>query len=78
MSLSRGEALAAAKKLLRTFESAPDPYGRARQIYAELRHADGVTLGERKAIDAFGAWLDERPRPSELKLRCQGLVSRLS
>ncbi|HEY2660668.1 MAG TPA: hypothetical protein VGI79_13165 [Caulobacteraceae bacterium] len=77
MSLSRGEALTAAKKLLRTFDSAPDPQGRARQIYSELCRAEGMTNGEHNAVEAFGAWLDERPRPSELKPRCQGLLLRL-
>lgn len=76
MSLSRDEALSAAKKLLRTFDSAPDPQNRARQIYSELNHAEGVSKAERDAIDAFGAWLGQRPRVAELKPRCQGLLAR--
>lgn len=76
MSLSRDEALSAAKKLLRTFDSAPDPQGRARQIYSAINHAEDLSKAERNDIEAFGTWLSERPLSVELKPRCRGLLKR--
>ncbi|MBI1198951.1 MAG: hypothetical protein GC203_13905 [Phenylobacterium sp.] len=77
MSASRNEALSAARKLLRTFGSAPEPRRQARAIYAELTHAAGWTEGERRAIDAFGAWLLAQPSTLELKPRCADLLATL-
>jgi hypothetical protein len=77
MSLSRGEALAAVSKLLRTLSSAPDPKLRARAIYTELVHAEGWTPREREAIGAFGDWLVDYPSISEIKLRCEQLLGTL-
>ena len=77
MTVSRGEALAAAKKLLRTFNSAPEPQRQARLIYSQLSHADGLTARERDQIEKFGAWLQERPRLSDLKPSCERLLAKL-
>jgi hypothetical protein len=77
MTVSRGEALAAARKLLRTFGSAPEPRQRARAIHSELGHAEGLTPSERGEIEALGAWLLERPPISELKPRCERLLAKL-
>ncbi len=78
MTVSRGEALAAAKKLLRTFDSAPEPTRQARSIYSELSHAEGLSAQERSEVEALGAWLLERPRLSELKPRCAQLLAKLA
>jgi hypothetical protein len=77
MLISRGEVLAAARKLLRTFASAPEPRRQAQSIYSELAHGDGWTPGEREAIDALGAWLHGLPQLGELKLRCEQLLTAL-
>ena len=78
MTISRREALAAARKLLRTFASAPEPHRQARLIYSQLSHAEGLTAMERDQIEAFGAWLQERPRISELKPTCERLLAKLA
>jgi hypothetical protein len=77
MPISRGEALAAGKKLLRTFDSAPEPRRQARALYAELTRAAGWTGGERRQIEAFGEWLISLPSVSELKPRCGELLAQL-
>jgi hypothetical protein len=77
MLISRGEVLAAAKKLLRTFDSAPEPRRQARSIHSELAHGDGWSLSERAAIDALGLWLQEQPPISELRPRCKRVLAAL-
>jgi hypothetical protein len=77
MSVSHGEALAAASKLLRTFGSAPDPKARGREIHAELTRVAAWTQQQGDAISAFGEWLRNYPTPSEIKPRCQQLLDRL-
>ena len=78
MTVSRREALAAARKLLRTFASAPEPHRQARSIYSQLSHAEGLTTAEREQVETFGAWLQERPRISELKPTCERLLAKLA
>ena len=77
MPISRGEALAAGKKLLRTFDSAPEPRRQARALYAELARAAGWTTAETRHIEAFGEWLVTLPSVSELKPRCGALLAQL-
>ena len=77
MLISRGEVLATARKLLRTFASAPEPRRQAQSIYSELVHGDGWTPREREAIEARGAWLQGLPRLAELKLRCEQVLTAL-
>jgi hypothetical protein len=74
MSMSRDEALAAARKRLRGFGSAPDPRRHARSIYAELAQFESWRPGDRRKIAAFGAWLLDRPPISEIKPRCEQLI----
>ena len=76
MTVSRGEALATARKLLRTFDSAPEPQKQARSIYSQLAHVDDLTAPERTQVDSFGAWLQGRPSQSELKPACARLLAR--
>lgn len=78
MSASRLEALASAKKLCRTLDSAPSPHARAQTIFSELRKAGGWSGQEQDEIVAFGTWLSARPPPAALKARCQQLIARLA
>ena len=77
MSASRTEALAIGKKLLRTFDSAPEPRRQARAICSELARATGWSEGEQRQIEAFDAWLISLPSVSELKLRCAQVLANL-
>jgi hypothetical protein len=78
MSIDRGQALAPARKLLRTFTSAPDPMRQARSIYSELTHGNGWTRSERDEINALGAWLLGLPPIDELRPRCARILARLA
>ena len=69
MPVSRSEALAAARKLLRMFGSAPDPRRRAREFYSELAQS---------AIEGFGAWVLGAPPTAELRLRAEHLFAALA
>ena len=77
MSLTRGEALTCARKLLRTFASAPDPRRQAQAIYSQLAHVDGWAPADQVQIDALGAWLADSPRQADLKSRCQQILAKL-
>ena len=74
----RGEALVAARKLLRTFASAPEPRAQANRIFSELAHAEGWTKAQEAEIARFGAWLTDRPPLAELKARSEQVLARLS
>lgn len=78
MPVSRSEALAAARKLLRMFGSAPDPRRRAREFYSELAQAEGWTAHEQSAIEGFGAWVLGAPPTAELRLRAEHLFAALA
>ena len=77
MSVSRVEALAAARKLFRTLASAPDPRQRARAICAELVRASDWTDTQRAAIDELVVWLQAYPPSAELRARCDRLLTSL-
>lgn len=77
MAVSRAEALLAARKLLRTFPSAPDPKQRARAICAELMSVQDWTSAQRAAIERLSAWLQDYPSPGELRPRCEQLLAGL-
>lgn len=76
-SVSRDGALAASRRLLRTFASAPDPRRQARMIYSELAGAEGWTKAEQKEVDALGAWLLGLPSIGDLKPRCVQVLIKL-
>jgi hypothetical protein len=78
MSISRGEVLASARRLLRTFASAPDPKRQARSIYSELAHGTGWSAAEKARIDALGAWLQGAPALGELRPRCEQILAALA
>ena len=77
MSVSGEAALAAARRLLRTFSSAPDPRRQARMIYSELAGAEGWAKAEQKEVDALGAWLQGLPSIADLKPRCADVLTKL-
>lgn len=77
MSGSRQQALIDARKLLRTFGSAPDPRRRAREILSELRRAEGWAIAARREIDATEAWLATSPSASGLEGRLRALLAAL-
>lgn len=78
MSLGRREAIAAGRKLLRTFASAPDPRARARAFCADLLGAGEWTSRERQAITAVNSWVMDCPLSAELKPRCEELLAELA
>ena len=73
---SRTECVANARKLLRTFASAPDPHRRAHEIVHELARIQGLAQAERAEINAFGVWLAENPPIGQLKVRCEAALTR--
>lgn len=77
MSGSRRQALVDARKLVRTFDSAPDARRRAQSVMAELRRADGWSAGDQTAIEAADAWLRTSPALSELQARLRSLLTAL-
>ena len=78
MSVYAREALASAKQLCRTLDSAPSPHARAQAIFAELARTEGWTPQQEAKIREFGTWLAERPPSSALKARCQQLLAALA
>lgn len=77
MSGSRHEAITAAKRLLRSLASAPDPRRRARALHAELADADDWTAADRQTIAALGVWLHDNPPLDALRARCGDVVAKL-
>lgn len=75
---SRGEALFAARKMLRGFAGAPDARRHAQSLYSEIARADGWSKAEQDDIIAMGVWLQGRPGLGELKPRFEQLVTRLA
>jgi hypothetical protein len=78
MSIGRSEVLAAARRLLRTLASAPDPKRHARSIYSELAHGQGWSHAEQDKIDALGAWLQGTPSLGDLRPRCEKILADLA
>lgn len=77
MTSSRRAILAEARSRTRTLDSAPDPHGRARAIFADLVRMEGWSKVQEARIIAFGGWLATRPPPGELKARCRTLLKQL-
>jgi hypothetical protein len=78
MSGSRQQALVDARKLVRTFASAPDARRRAQEVLAELKRADDWSGAGWKQIEAVDAWLQSKPSVSALEPRLRALLSGLS
>jgi hypothetical protein len=77
MMTIRGEAIAAARRLLRGFAGAPDQRRHAQLLYSELSHAEGWSKKEQDLITGLGLWLQERPILAELKPRCEQVLTKL-
>lgn len=73
MADSPKEAITSARRLIRTFASAPDPR-QARAIHSALSAAEGWSMQERQAIDQLGAWLSDRPDVAALRIRCDQVL----
>jgi len=78
MSGIRQQALVDARKLVRTFASAPDPRRRAAAVLSELRRADAWPAAAQQAIDTTNAWLRTSPPLSALEPRLRELLDRLA
>ena len=74
---SRSEGVATARKLCRTFSSAPDARRRAQEIFHVLARINGLTSAERARVAELGAWLQDKPSTTELKPRCEATVAAL-
>jgi hypothetical protein len=77
MSGSCQQSLVDARKLVRTFASAPDARRRAQAVISELKRAEGWSVSARNAIAAADAWLAAGPPMSELEGRLRDLLTRL-
>jgi hypothetical protein len=75
--MGRGEAMSAARKLLRGFSGAPDVRRHAQTLYSEIARADGWSKAEQEQIIALGVWLQGRPSLGDLRPRCEQLLARL-
>lgn len=78
MSASRQEAITTAKWLKRTLASAPTPHRQARAVHAVLAAASGWSASERRQIDDFALWLNERPSDAALRAKCDEVLGALS
>src|SRR4051812_37447473 len=61
MSGSRQQSLVDARRLMRTFASAPDARRRAQAVISELRHGEGWAPAAQQAIAATDTWLSTSP-----------------
>ena len=77
MALLQVESLSAARRLLRTFPSAPDARRQARLIHRALAHG-AWPASRNDELEAFAAWLDGAPPIETLQARCAELVGALS
>jgi hypothetical protein len=77
MSSSQHQALAEARKLVRTFTSAPDARRRAQAVMSELRHAEAWSVAAQGEIDAVETWLRIAPSASTLEARLRALLAAL-
>lgn len=77
MDLARVEALAAARKLVRTLDSAPDPLHQARAAAATLLRAGPWSATAERQILELAEWLATRPPPAALKPRCHQVLKGL-
>ncbi len=72
---TKADLLTAARKLVRTFASAPDPRRQARLIHATLLQGAPWPQGLQARLAAFADWLERFPPVGELRARCADLVS---
>lgn len=77
MANSHHEALAQARKLFRTFQSAPNPRRRAQDVLSELSRAEGWGPRARREIAEAETWLQSLPSELELRSRLKALLAKL-
>lgn len=78
MNGSRQHALQEARKLVRTFGSAPDARGRASAVLSELKRAEGWSEPQRREIAAVEAWVRGGPSVTSLEAKLRALLATLS
>lgn len=78
MSGSCQHALSEARKLVRTFASAPDPRRRAQAVLSELKHAEGWPATARLRISEAEGWLGGAPSLASIEPRLRALLAALS
>lgn len=77
MDMERREALTAARKLIRTLDSAPNPLQQAQAaVAALLRFGPWAPAAERQILE-LATWLATRPPPTAVKSRCQAVLKGL-
>lgn len=76
MSDSTTGALLVARRLVRTFSSAPDPRRRAREVHSELMRWNWRP-GQCKRIESFGRWVASNPPEGELRARCAVIIAEI-
>jgi hypothetical protein len=76
MMLSKSEAVIAARKLVRTFASAPDPRRQARLVHATLLQWSPWPPDLQQRLDGFGVWMESFPPVGELRGRAADLLER--
>jgi hypothetical protein len=76
-SITRGEALAVTRKMLRGFAGSPDPRMHAHRLCSELLRADDWSTSEEASIRELEAWLKERPRHDLLRAGCEAVIDKL-
>lgn len=77
MADSPHQALADARKLVRTFQSAPDPRRRAQEVLSVLKRSEGWSPAAAREIVAVDAWLRSQPSVLELAPRLRALLDTL-
>jgi hypothetical protein len=77
MADSPRQALLDARKLVRTFASAPDPRRRAQEVLSVLRRAEGWPPDAMTEIAATDGWLRDHPSVLALAERLRGMLAKL-
>ena len=78
MSIGKAEALASARKLVRTFSSAPDPRRHARTVVSLLKKADEWSAAQFEMVRDLDAWLADHPPIGQLRDRRAQVLAKLS
>jgi len=71
------QALVEARKLVRTFASAPEARRRAQAVLSELKRADGWSAAAQREIAAVDSWLQGGPSTAALEPRLRALLAHL-
>jgi hypothetical protein len=77
MTIEMREALTAARKLIRTLDSAPHPLQQAQAAIATLMRCGPWPAAAERGILELANWLATRPPPTALKARCQAVLKML-